>query len=173
MCFFLFRGGKRAGSFAIYLEPWHADIESFLELKKNFGDESQRARDLFYALWICDLFMKRIEKDEQWSLFSPDEAPNLNTTFGEEFEKLYCKYEEEKKARKVIQARHLWKQIITAQIELGMPYILFKDSVNRKNAQMNLGTIQSSNLCGKLCFFINVLYCYLQLKFYFIHHQMR
>lgn len=126
-------GGKRKGSFAIYLEPWHADIFEFLELKKNHGKEELRARDLFYALWIPDLFMKRVEENGQWSLFSPDEAPNLYETYGEEFEKLYEKYEKEGRARKTIKAQDLWFEILESQIETGTPYILYKDHANKKS----------------------------------------
>jgi len=143
-------GGKRKGSFAIYLEPWHADIFEFLELKKNHGKEELRARDLFYALWISDLFMKRVEDNDEWSLFCPNEAPGLHDCYGEEFEKLYAKYEREGKARKVVKAQELWFEILEAQIETGVPYILYKDAANKKSNQKNLGTIKSSNLCTEI-----------------------
>lgn len=141
------QGGKRKGSFAIYLEPWHADIEDFLMLRRNTGAESERARDLFYAIWIPDLFMKRVENDQMWSLMSPDESPNLHDCYGEEFESLYEKYEKEGKYREQVPARKLWNIIIDSQIETGTPYIGFKDAINRKSNQKNLGTIRSSNLC--------------------------
>ncbi len=143
-------GGKRKGAFAIYLEPWHADVEDFLDLKKNHGKEEMRARDLFYAMWISDLFMRRVEEDGQWSLFCPNEAPNLHDTYGGEFEALYHKYEEEGKARKVMKARDLWTKILDAQTETGTPYILYKDAANKKSNQKNLGTIKSSNLCTEI-----------------------
>ncbi len=143
-------GGKRKGSFAIYLEPWHADVFDFLELKKNHGKEEMRARDLFYALWIPDLFMKRVEADKKWTLMCPNECPGLYTNYGEEFEKLYLKYEEEGKGRKTIRARELWERVLESQIETGTPYMLYKDSANRKNNQKNLGTIRSSNLCTEI-----------------------
>ena len=143
-------GGKRKGSFAIYIEPWHSDIFEFLQLKKNHGKEELRARDLFYAMWIPDLFMKRVEANEDWSLFSPDEAKNLHETYGEEFEKLYEKYEKEGKARKTVKAQDLWFEILEAQIETGNPYILYKDAANIKSNQKNLGTIKSSNLCTEI-----------------------
>tara|TARA_B100000131_G_scaffold309226_1_gene339464 strand:+ start:1664 stop:4027 length:2364 start_codon:yes stop_codon:yes gene_type:complete len=143
-------GGKRKGSFAIYLEPWHCDVFEFLQLKKNHGKEELRARDLFYAMWIPDLFMKRVEENENWSLFSPDEAPNLHETYGEEFEKLYIKYEKEGKARKTVKAQDLWFEILESQIETGNPYILYKDHANNKSNQKNLGTIKSSNLCTEI-----------------------
>ena len=143
-------GGKRKGAFAIYLEPWHADIEEFLNLKKNNGAEEVRARDLFYGLWIPDLFMKRVEENGKWSLFCPNEAPNLYNVHSEEFEKLYEKYESEGLARKTIQARDLWFKIINTQIETGFPYMLYKDACNRKSNQQNLGTIKSSNLCTEI-----------------------
>ena len=143
-------GGKRKGSFAIYLEPWHCDVFEFLQLKKNHGKEELRARDLFYAMWIPDLFMKRVEENESWSLFSPDEAPNLHETYGEEFEKLYTKYEKEGKARKTVKAQDLWFEILESQIETGNPYILYKDHANNKSNQKNLGTIKSSNLCTEI-----------------------
>jgi len=143
-------GGKRKGSFAIYLEPWHADIFEFLELKKNHGKEELRARDLFYALWLSDLFMTRVENNEMWSLFCPNEAPGLADCYGEEFEKLYTKYEAEGKYRKQVKAQDLWFEILEAQIETGTPYILYKDACNRKSNQKNLGTIKSSNLCTEI-----------------------
>ena len=142
------QSGKRNGSFAIYLEPWHADISDFLELKKNHGDEELKARDLFYALWIPDLFMERVkEKAGKWSLFCPNECPGLSDCYGQEFKELYEKYEQEGKARKVVLARDLWFQILDAQMETGTPYLLYKDAANIKSNQKNLGTIKSSNLC--------------------------
>jgi len=143
-------GGKRKGAFAVYLEPWHADIMEFLELKKNHGKEEQRARDLFYALWICDLFMERVKNNETWSLFCPNEAPGLSDTYGGEFEALYHKYEQEGKARKVVKAQDIWAAIIESQIETGTPYMLYKDAANKKSNQKNLGTIKSSNLCTEI-----------------------
>jgi ribonucleoside-diphosphate reductase alpha chain len=143
-------GGKRKGAFAIYLEPWHADVFEFLDLRKNHGKEELRARDLFYALWIPDLFMKRVEANEDWSLFCPNEAPNLHETFGDEFEALYHKYEAEGKARKTVKAQELWFAILDAQIETGTPYLLYKDAANKKSNQQNLGTIKSSNLCTEI-----------------------
>lgn len=143
-------GGKRKGSFAIYLEPWHADIFEFLELKKNHGKEELRARDLFYALWISDLFMKRVENNDDWSLFCPNEAPGLAEVYGEDFERLYEKYEKEGLARKTVKAQDLWFEILEAQIETGVPYILYKDACNKKSNQKNLGTIKSSNLCTEI-----------------------
>ncbi len=143
-------GGKRKGAFAIYLEPWHADIFEFLDLRKNHGKEEMRARDLFYALWIPDLFMKRVEAGGDWSLFCPNEAPGLHLCHGEEFEKLYTQYETEGKARKTIKAQELWFAILDAQIETGTPYLLYKDAANGKSNQQNLGTIQSSNLCTEI-----------------------
>ncbi|SDK74161.1 ribonucleoside-diphosphate reductase alpha chain [Salinimicrobium catena] len=143
-------GGKRKGSFAIYVEPWHADIFDFLDLKKNHGKEEMRARDLFYAMWIPDLFMKRVEEDAQWTLMCPNECPDLYNKHGEEFEKLYEKYEAEDKGRKTIRARELWEKILESQIETGTPYMLYKDSANRKSNQQNLGTIRSSNLCTEI-----------------------
>ncbi len=143
--------GKRNGSFAIYLEPWHADILDFLELKKNHGDEELKARDLFYALWISDLFMKRVkEKNGKWSLFCPNECPGLSDCYGDEFVALYEKYEQEGKARKTIDARDLWFLILDAQMETGTPYLLYKDTINRKSNQKNLGVIKSSNLCTEI-----------------------
>jgi ribonucleoside-diphosphate reductase alpha chain len=143
-------GGKRKGAFAIYLEPWHADVMDFLQLRKNHGAEELRARDLFYALWISDLFMKRVEANETWSLFCPNEAPGLSDCYGDEFERLYEKYESEGKARKVVKAQDLWFEILESQIETGNPYILFKDAANKKSNQKNLGTIKSSNLCTEI-----------------------
>jgi ribonucleoside-diphosphate reductase alpha chain len=143
-------GGKRKGAFSVYLEPWHADVFEFLELRKNQGKEEMRARDLFLALWVPDLFMKRVEADGQWSLFCPNEAKSLHTTHGSEFEALYEKYELEGKARKTIPARELWNAILEAQIETGTPYILYKDAANEKSNQKNLGTIRCSNLCTEI-----------------------
>ncbi|MEO6355525.1 MAG: ribonucleoside-diphosphate reductase subunit alpha, partial [Ferruginibacter sp.] len=143
-------GGKRKGAFAVYIEPWHADIFSFLDLRKNHGKEEMRARDLFYALWICDLFMKRVEADGQWSLFCPNEAPGLSDCHGEAFEKLYTQYEAEGRARKTIKAQELWFAILDSQIETGTPYMLYKDAANSKSNQQNLGTIKSSNLCTEI-----------------------
>ncbi|MDX1904870.1 MAG: ribonucleoside-diphosphate reductase subunit alpha [Thermonemataceae bacterium] len=143
-------GGKRKGAFAIYLEPWHADVMDFLQLRKNHGAEEMRARDLFYALWIPDLFMKRVEANETWSLFCPNEAPGLHECYGEEFERLYEKYELEGRARKTVKAQDLWFEILEAQIETGNPYLLFKDAANQKSNQKNLGTIKSSNLCTEI-----------------------
>lgn len=143
-------GGKRKGAFAIYLEPWHADIVEFLDLRKNHGKEEMRARDLFYALWINDLFMRRVESNGDWSLFCPNEAPGLGDTFGDEFEALYNRYEAEGRQRKVIKAQDLWFAILEAQIETGTPYMLYKDAANRKSNQQNLGTIKSSNLCTEI-----------------------
>jgi ribonucleoside-diphosphate reductase alpha chain len=143
-------GGKRKGAFAVYLEPWHADVFEFLDLRKNHGKEEMRARDLFYALWIPDLFMKRVEADGDWSLFCPNEAPGLHETWGENFETLYQQYEEEGRARKTIKAQELWFAILEAQIETGTPYLLYKDAANGKSNQQNLGTIKSSNLCTEI-----------------------
>ena len=143
-------GGKRNGSFAIYLEPWHADIEDFLELKKNHGDEEMKARDLFYALWMPDLFMERVKENGKWSLFCPHECPGLSNVYGDEFNKLYKKYEEQGSFKKKMNARDLWFKILDAQMETGTPYILYKDSVNKKSNQKNLGTIKSSNLCSEI-----------------------
>lgn len=143
-------GGKRKGSFAIYLEPWHADIYEFLDLRKNTGKEEARARDLFTAMWTPDLFMKRVEENSTWSLFCPNEAPGLADCWGAEFEALYTRYEQEGKARKTIQARDLWTAIIESQIETGNPYMLYKDACNSKSNQQNLGTIKSSNLCTEI-----------------------
>jgi len=143
-------GGKRKGSFAIYLEPWHADVFDFLELKKNHGKEELRARDLFYALWISDLFMERVEANGEWSLFCPNEAPGLSDCYGEEFNALYTRYEKDGKARRVVKAQELWFAILESQIETGTPYILYKDACNSKSNQKNLGTIKSSNLCTEI-----------------------
>lgn len=143
-------GGRRKGSFAIYLEPWHCDVEDFLNLRKNHGKEEMRARDLFLALWTPDLFMERVKEDGEWTLFSPDEAPGLDDAYGEDFNKLYTKYEQEGKGRKTIKAQELWYKIIEAQIETGTPYILYKDAANLKSNQKNLGTIKSSNLCTEI-----------------------
>ena len=143
-------GGKRNGSFAIYLEPWHPDISDFLELKKNHGDEELKARDLFYALWIPDLFMERIKSNGKWSLFCPHECPGLSDCYGQEFKDLYEKYEQQGNSRKTVPARDLWFQILDAQMETGTPYLLYKDAVNNKSNQKNLGTIKSSNLCCEI-----------------------
>ncbi len=143
-------GGKRKGSFAIYMEPWHADVFDFLDLRKNTGKEEMRARDLFYAMWIPDLFMKRVEENGDWTLMCPNECPHLFDTYGDEFEKLYTGYEELGKGRKTIKARELWEKILEAQIETGNPYMLYKDAANRKSNQKNLGTIRSSNLCTEI-----------------------
>jgi ribonucleoside-diphosphate reductase alpha chain len=143
-------GGKRKGSFAIYLEPWHADVFDFLDLKKNHGKEENRARDLFYAMWTPDLFMKRVEEGGDWSLMCPDECPGLSDCYGAEFEKLYTKYEKEGKVKKTIKAQDLWFKILESQIETGTPYMLYKDAANSKSNQKNLGTIKSSNLCTEI-----------------------
>ena len=143
-------GGKRKGSFAIYVEPWHADIFDFLNLKKNHGKEEMRARDLFYAMWIPDLFMRRVEEDSTWTLMCPNECPGLYDSHGDEFEKKYLNYEKNNKGRKTIQARELWEKILESQIETGTPYMLYKDAANRKSNQQNLGTIRSSNLCTEI-----------------------
>ena len=143
-------GGKRKGSFAIYIETWHADIFDFLDLKKNHGKEEMRARDLFYAMWISDLFMKRVQEDGQWTLMCPNECPGLCDTHSEEFEALYTKYEAAGKGRKTVKARELWEKILESQIETGTPYMLYKDAANRKSNQKNLGTIRSSNLCTEI-----------------------
>lgn len=143
-------GGKRKGSFAMYLEPWHADVFDFLEMKKNHGKEEHRARDLFYALWIPDLFMERVEANGEWTLMCPNECPGLSDTYGAEFEKLYTKYEKEGKGRKTIKAQDLWFKILESQIETGTPYMLYKDAANEKSNQKNLGTIKSSNLCTEI-----------------------
>ncbi|MBL7943303.1 MAG: ribonucleoside-diphosphate reductase subunit alpha [Flavobacteriales bacterium] len=143
-------GGKRKGSFAIYIEPWHADIFDFLELKKNHGKEEARARDLFYALWIPDLFMQRVKENGEWTLMCPNECPGLADSWGEEFEALYTKYEREGKGRATIKAQELWFKVLESQIETGTPYMLYKDAANRKSNQQNLGTIKSSNLCTEI-----------------------
>ncbi|MFN4884888.1 MAG: ribonucleoside-diphosphate reductase subunit alpha [Bacteroidota bacterium] len=143
-------GGKRKGSFAIYLEPWHADVFEFLDLRKNHGKEEVRARDLFYALWIPDLFMKRVKENSKWTLMCPNECPGLSDCWGEEFEALYTKYESEGKGRETINAQDLWYKILESQIETGNPYMLYKDAANRKSNQQNLGTIKSSNLCTEI-----------------------
>ncbi|SDR86981.1 ribonucleoside-diphosphate reductase subunit alpha [Christiangramia echinicola] len=143
-------GGKRKGSFAMYVEPWHADIFDFLDLKKNHGKEEMRARDLFYAMWMPDLFMKRVQENGKWTLMCPHECPRLYDTYGEEFEKLYEKYEAEGKGRRTIKAREVWEKIMESQIETGTPYMLYKDAANRKSNQKNLGTIRSSNLCTEI-----------------------
>ena len=143
-------GGKRKGSFAIYLEPWHADVEDFLDLRKNTGKEERRARDLFLALWIPDLFMERVEADGEWPLFSPSEVPGLHEIYGQEFNEVFLAAESAGKARKTLKARDLWAKIIESQIETGTPYILYKDAANRKSNQQNLGTIKSSNLCTEI-----------------------
>ena len=148
-------GGRRNGSFAVYLEPWHADIEDFLKLKLNSGAEEERARDLFYALWVSDLFMERVEADGDWSLFCPSEAPGLSDVWGAEFVSLYTKYEAEGRARKVVKAQKLWFQILDTQMETGTPYLVYKDAANRKSNQQNLGTIKSSNLCSEIIEFSN------------------
>lgn len=143
-------GGKRKGSFAVYIETWHADIFDFLDLKKNHGKEEMRARDLFYAMWTSDLFMKRVQDDAQWTLMCPNECPGLYDVYGEEFEAMYEKYEAEGRGRKTIKARELWEKILESQIETGTPYMLYKDAANRKSNQKNLGTIRSSNLCTEI-----------------------
>jgi ribonucleoside-diphosphate reductase alpha chain len=143
-------GGKRKGSFAIYIEPWHADVFDFLDLKKNHGKEEQRARDLFYALWIPDLFMKRVKENGEWTLMCPHECPGLSDSHSAEFEALYTKYEQEGKGRKTIKAQDLWFKILESQIETGTPYMLYKDAANSKSNQQNLGTIKSSNLCTEI-----------------------
>jgi ribonucleoside-diphosphate reductase alpha chain len=140
-------GGKRAGSFAMYIEPWHADIESFLDMKKNHGDEERRARDLFYALWMPDLFMKRVQENGMWTLMCPHKCPGLSDVYGDRFEQLYTKYENENRGNKTVKARDIWFKILDSQIETGTPYILYKDAANQKSNQKNLGTIKSSNLC--------------------------
>ena len=143
-------GNKRPGAFAIYLEPWHADVYDFLDLRKNHGKDENRARDLFFALWIPDLFMKRVEKNQDWTLFCPNEAPGMADVYGEEFEALYEKYEQEGRGRKTVKAQKLWYSILEAQVETGNPYMLYKDHCNRKSNQKNLGTIRSSNLCTEI-----------------------
>lgn len=143
-------GGKRKGSFAIYIEPWHADVFDFLDLKKNHGKEEMRARDLFYAMWLPDLFMKRVQEDGNWTLMCPNECPGLYDTYGDDFEQMYQRYEAEDRGRKTIKARELWEKILESQIETGTPYMLYKDAVNRKSNQKNLGVIRSSNLCTEI-----------------------
>jgi ribonucleoside-diphosphate reductase alpha chain len=143
-------GGKRNGSFAIYLEPWHADIEQFLQMRKNIGDEELKARDLFYALWIPDLFMKRVKNNESWTLMCPNECKGLSDVYGDEFEEKYIYYETQNKGRKTMNARDLWFQILDAQMETGTPYLLYKDACNKKSNQKHLGTIKSSNLCAEV-----------------------
>ena len=143
-------GGKRNGSFAIYLEPWHADVEIFLQMRKNHGDEELKARDLFYALWIPDLFMERIKADGQWTLMCPDECPGLSDVYGDAFNELYTKYEREGKGRCTMKARDLWFQVLDAQMETGTPYLVYKDAANKKSNQQNVGTIKSSNLCSEI-----------------------
>ena len=143
-------GGKRNGSFAIYLEPWHADIDDFLKLKLNSGAEEERARDLFYALWIPDLFMRRVEEDGNWTLFCPHEAPGLSDVYGDDFDALYTKYEREGRGRKTVSAQKLWFKVLDSQMETGTPYLLYKDAANQKSNQKNLGTIKSSNLCTEI-----------------------
>lgn len=145
------QGGKRNGSIACYLEPWHSDIYDFVELRKNTGDENRRARDLFLAIWTCDLFMKRVQNDEIWSLMCPSECPRLVDSYGEEFEKLYLQYESEGRYKKQIKAKDLWMHILDSQIETGMPYMTFKDNTNHKSNQKNVGVIKSSNLCSEIC----------------------
>ena len=144
------QSGRRNGSFAIYLEPWHADIFSFLELRKNHGDEITKARDLFYALWVPDLFMERVKEEKKWSLLCPHECPGLSDAYGDDFKTLYEKYEAEGKAREVIDARKLWLAILDSQMETGTPYLLYKDAINKKSNQKNIGTIKSSNLCTEI-----------------------
>jgi ribonucleotide reductase alpha subunit len=144
------QSGKRNGSFAIYLEPWHPDIEDFLEMKKNHGDEELKARDLFYALWVSDLFMERVKGNAKWSLFCPNECVGLDNAYGDSFKALYEKYEAAGKARKIVNARDLWFKILDSQMETGTPYILYKDAANKKSNQQNLGTIKSSNLCTEI-----------------------
>jgi ribonucleoside-diphosphate reductase alpha chain len=143
-------GGRRNGSFAIYLEPWHADIEMFLQMRKNHGDEELKARDLFYALWVPDLFMERVKADGQWTLMCPDECPGLADVYGDDFNKLYTSYETAGRGRKTVKARELWFQVLDAQMETGTPYLLYKDACNKKSNQKNLGTIKSSNLCTEI-----------------------
>jgi ribonucleoside-diphosphate reductase alpha subunit len=143
-------GGKRNGSFAIYLEPWHADIAMFLQMRKNHGDEELKARDLFYALWIPDLFMERVKANSKWTLMCPDECPGLSDVYGKDFVELYEKYEKEGKGRETVDARDLWFQVLDAQMETGTPYLLYKDAANQKSNQKNIGTIKSSNLCCEI-----------------------
>ena len=143
-------GGKRKGSIAIYLEPWHPDLIEFLDLRKNHGKEEMRARDLFYALWTPDLFMQRVEANADWSFFCPNECPGLQDAYGEEFKQLYESYESQGLARKTVPAREVWDKVVEAQIETGTPYMLYKDAANLKSNQKNLGTIRSSNLCTEI-----------------------
>merc|ERR1719237_1832239 len=149
-------GGKRKGSFAMYLEPWHADVFDFLEMRKNHGKEEQRARDLFYALWIPDLFMQRVKENGEWTLFCPNQAYDAETgkglmdVWGEEFEQMYVRLEGEKKGRKTVKAQQLWFRVLESQMETGTPYMLYKDHANRKSNQQNLGTIHNSNLCTEI-----------------------
>lgn len=143
-------GGKRRGSIAAYLEPWHADVYEFLDMKKNQGDDQRRARDLFYALWVCDLFMKRVEANELWTLMCPNECPGLSEVWGDEFERLYTRYEQQGKGRTVVKARKLWQAILDSQQETGTPFMVYKDTANRKSNQQNLGTLKSSNLCTEI-----------------------
>jgi ribonucleoside-diphosphate reductase alpha chain len=143
-------GGKRKGSFAVYIEPWHADIFDFLDLRKNHGKEEMRTRDLFLAMWIPDMFMKRVQEDGEWTLMCPNECPNLYNVHSDEFDALYLKYESENRGRKTVKARELWEKILESQIETGLPYMLYKDAANRKSNQKNLGTIRSSNLCTEI-----------------------
>jgi ribonucleoside-diphosphate reductase alpha subunit len=143
-------GNKRPGAFAIYLEPWHADIFDFLDLRKNHGKEEVRARDLFFALWIPDLFMQRVEENGDWPLFCPAEAPGLHEVYGDEFVELFEKYEKEGRAKKTIPAQKLWYAILEEQVETGNPFMLYKDAANKKSNQKNLGTIKSSNLCTEI-----------------------
>jgi len=143
-------GGKRKGSFAMYVEPWHADIYDFLDLRKNTGDENSRARDLFYALWIPDIFMRRVSEGGDWTLMCPNECPGLFDTHGDEFEAKYIAYEKAGKGRKTIKAQKLWFAVLESQVETGTPYMLFKDHCNKKSNQQNLGTIKSSNLCTEI-----------------------
>ena len=149
------QSGKRNGSFAIYLEPWHADIDDFLDLKKNHGDEEMRARDLFYAIWTPDLFMQRVKENGNWTLMCPDECPGLSDVYGDKFVELYTKYESENKGRKTVKARDLWFKIMDSQMETGTPYLLYKDAANEKSNQKNLGTIKSSNLCTEIMEYID------------------
>jgi ribonucleoside-diphosphate reductase alpha chain len=148
-------GGKRKGAIAVYLEPWHADVIDFLDLRKNQGKEELRARDLFTALWISDIFMERVDANEKWPLFSPDEVPMLTETYGSEFREWFLRYESEGKALKTVEARDLWNRVLTSQIETGTPYMLYKDSVNEKSNQKNIGIIRSSNLCTEILIHTN------------------
>ena len=143
-------GGRRNGSFAVYMEPWHPDVEDFLEMKQNHGDEETKGRDLFYAIWMCDLFMERVKENAEWSLFCPHECPGLADVYGDKFRDLYLKYESEKKARRSVSARDLWFKILDSQMETGTPYLVYKDACNLKSNQQNVGTIKSSNLCTEI-----------------------